>query len=189
MSDLVEYTENANAIATALFVDLVLGDYRYYISDAYNPLTVNANVYTHLGSLISVSSIQDDYKSTQGTVTLAISGIPNTVDFTNVILNERIKGGEVNVQRAFFDVDTLAVEANTFLRYRGIISNFTVEENTDIIGGVSTNTLVLSCANIYTILSRKIAGQRTNGASRRQFYPGDASFDNVRFFTSLPRYG
>ena len=189
MSTLVEYTANADSIAHALFVNMVLGDTTYYISNAYNPLTVDGNLYTHLGSLMSVSDIQDDYKSTQGTVTLAISGIPNQADFMQIILNESIKGGEVNVYRAFFDTTTMVQEANSYLRYKGIISNFNIEENTNIINGVSTNTLILSCSNVYTILSRKIAGQRTNGSSRRQFYPGDSSFDNVRNITILPKFG
>tara|TARA_R110000803_G_scaffold83934_1_gene150051 strand:+ start:7271 stop:7840 length:570 start_codon:yes stop_codon:yes gene_type:complete len=189
MSTLVEYTENANSIVHAMFVNMVLNNTTYYLSDAYNPLTVDGNVYTNLGSLMSVSDIQDDYKSTQGTVTIAISGIPNTPDFMQIILNEKIKGGEVNMYRAFYDTTTLVQEANSFLRYKGIISNYNVEENTNIINGTSTNTLILSCSNVFSILSRKIAGQRTNGSSRRQFYTGDASFDNVRKFTSIPRFG
>lgn len=189
MTELVEYTDDEANIAHALFVDMVLGDTTYYLTDAYNPLTVEGNEYTSLGALMSVSDIQDDYKSTQSTITVVISGIPNTTDYMNIILNEKIKGGEVNVYRAFFDTNTLEQQANAYLRYRGIISNYSVEENTDIRGGESTNTLILSCANIFNILSRKISGQRTNGASRRQFYPDDQSFDKVRFFTGLPRFG
>ena len=189
MSTLVEYTDTEANVAHALFVNMVLGDTTYYLSDAYNALTVEGNEYTSLGALMSVSDIQDDYKSTQGTVTIAISGIPNTVDFMDIILNEKIKGGEINVYRAFFDTVTLEQQANAYLRYKGIISNYNVEENTDIINGVSTNTLVLTCSNVYTILSRKISGQRTNGASRRQFYPGDPSFDRVKSITALPRFG
>jgi len=189
MSTLVEYTDTEANVAHALFVNVTLGDTVYYLSDAYDALTVEGNEYTSLGALMNVSNIQDDYKSTQGTVSISISGIPNKTDYTNIILNEKIKGGEVNVYRVFFDTNTMEQQANAQLRFRGIISNFNIEENTDFINGNSTNTLILSCANVFSILSRKISGQRTNGASRRQFYADDISFDNVKLFTEIPRFG
>lgn len=189
MSTLVEYTDTEANVSHALFVNITMGDTTYYISDAYNPLTVDGNEYTNLGGLMSVSDIQDDYRSTQGTVNIVISGIPNTTDFMQILLTEKIKGGEVNVYRAFFDTNTLEQQANSSLRFKGIISNYNIEENTDIIAGNSTNTLIFSCSNVYTILSRKISGQRTNGNARRQTIADDQSFDNVRKNITFPNFG
>lgn len=186
---LVEYTANANTISHALFVNMTLGDTTYYFSDAYDALTVDGNVYTELGSLMSVGAFQDDYKSTEGTVDIAISGIPNNVNFINIINNQNIKGGEVNIYRVFFDADTLTQESNAYLRFRGIISNFNIEEETNIMQGQSTNTLVLSCSSVYTILTRKISGERTNTGARNALYPSDTSFNRIQYLSGLPRFG
>ena len=176
-------------IASALFIDLQLGDTNYYISDAYNSFTVNSNDYTSLGSLLSVSDFTTDFSTTQGTISIAISGIPNTIDYMQAVQATKIQGGNVVVRRKFFDADTLLPVANAeYVRYTGIISNYHIEEDTNIIEGNSTNTIVFECASIYSILANRKTGQQTNGSSRRRFYTGDISFDNVRFNTKLPEF-
>jgi len=180
--------EVANAtIKHALFMDLQLGDTTYYLSDAVSPVTFGNVDYFECGELLQVSSLRNDFKSTQGTITISLSGIPNKRDYMNIVLNEKIKGGEVILYRVFYNNNFEPQTA--YLRYKGIISNFNIEENTDVINGVITNTIVLSCSSIVTLLNKKISGQRTNGADRRRFYPGDISFDRVQYITTLPEFG
>lgn len=169
-------------IASALFVELQLGDNTYHISDAYTRLTVNGDVYTSLGSLLEVSDFVSDYKATQGSIQLVISGIPNQTNYTQIVQDSKIKGGSVSIRRAFFDPDTLELlSGEDYLRFNGVISNWALEEDTDFINGVATNTLVLECVSVYTVLTKRIAGQRTNGADRRRFFSGDISFDRVTY--------
>ncbi len=190
MSTSIPAVDTEQNIASALFIDLQLGDTTYYLSDAYKPFTIESNSYTDLGSLLSVSSFVSDYKTTQSTNSIAISGIPIGNDYNRIIQESKIKGGEVVIRRKFFDADTLLPLANsTYIRYKGIISNYHIEENADFLNGKATNTLVFECSSIYNVLSKKIAGQRTNSADRRRFYPGDISFDNVVNLLKLPEYG
>ena len=63
MSTSIPAVDTEQNIASALFVDLQLGDTTYYLSDAYNPFTIGSNTYTDLGSLLSVSSFVSDYKT------------------------------------------------------------------------------------------------------------------------------
>jgi len=177
-------------IAHGLFIDLQLGDTTYYISNVYDAITVNSNQYTALGDFLFVENFVEDYKTTEGTLEISLSGIPNSIDFISLIQGSKIKGGEVSVRRVFFDVDTLVpISGEEYLRYKGVISNFNIDENTNFIAGQSTNTLVFTISSVYTILGKKITGQRTNAADRRRFYPGDSSFDNVINITSLPKFG
>lgn len=181
-------TGNVN-IASALFVDLQLGDTTYYISNSYKTQTVNSNSYTDLGSMLQITPFTYNYKTTQGTIQLSISGVPGTPDYMNIIQSERIKGGDIEIRRVFFDKDTLEpISGAEYLRFKGIISNFTIEEEADFFAGGVTNTLIFECTNIYAVLSNKISGQRTNGSDRRRFYPGDISFDNVKNLTALPEF-
>lgn len=177
------------SIAHAVCIDMVLGDTTYRITDAPNPITIDSNEYTSLGSLLNIGEVQNDYKSTQGSMSVVISGIPNTRNFMQIIQDTQIKGGEFNMYRVFFDPATMVQDGNAYLRYKGVISNFNIEENTDFIGGVSTNTLLFNIQSVFAILNKKITGQRTNGSERRRFYPGDISFDRVKFLSGLPRFG
>lgn len=190
MSTPISQANTAITVSSSLFVDLTLSNVTYYLSDAYTALTVDGNSYTNLGALLSVGSITSDYKATQGTITISLSGIPNTDNFTNILMTEKIKGGEVEVRRVFFDPDTMEPSANgSYLRFKGIVSNFGIEEETAIIDGVATNTLLLECASTYAILQKKISGQRTNGSDRRRFETGDQSFDQVKNILRLPEFG
>tara|TARA_R110002126_G_scaffold32570_2_gene103197 strand:+ start:1120 stop:1698 length:579 start_codon:yes stop_codon:yes gene_type:complete len=180
-----------NEISTATFIDLQLGATTYYISDAYKPITLNSNSYTQLGILMDVSQITYDYKTTAGTMTIVISGVPNTPDFLQLLEQTEIKGGDVEIRRAFFTPATSVIIPNEdYLRFKGIISNYGIEEETNFIDGRSTNTIIFECASTFAILEKKVAGQRTNGSDRRRFYPGSIDFDRVKFIQdeNLPEF-
>lgn len=181
----------ANQVNSATFIDLQLGGTTYYITDAYKPMTINSNSYTQLGILLDVSEITYDYKTTSGTMTFSISGVPNTPDFLQLIENTEIKGGDVEIRRAFFDpVDSDVIAGEDYLRFKGIVSNYGIEEETNIIEGRATNTIIFECASTFAILEKKIAGQRTNGSDRRRFYPGSIDFDRIKFIQddNLPEF-
>ena len=180
-----------NEISTATFIDLQLGATTYYISDAYKPITLNSNSYTQLGILMDVSQITYDYKTTAGTMTIVISGVPNTPDFLQLLEQTEIKGGDVEIRRAFFTPATSVIIPNEdYLRFKGIISNYGIEEETNFIDGRSTNTIIFECASTFAILEKKVAGQRTNGSDRRRFYSTSPDFDRVKFIQdeNLPEF-
>lgn len=168
-----------NHINHCMLIDLQLDGNVYYLSGAYEPITYNSNTYTELGSFISVSEMPEDIKTTNGDIQVALSGIPSEADYMNLILTTNIKGGEITIRRAFFNDDNTLDSANVFQRYRGIITNFSIAEDTDFVMGRNTNTVSVSCASINAILEQKTAGQRTNPTDRQKFFPTDNTFDRV----------
>jgi hypothetical protein len=170
-----------NRISHALFIDLTLGNVTYYISSAYQPVTINSNTYTELGAFLQIGDVTEDIKTTNGDIIITLSGIPSDVSYMDLVLSTNIKGGNVVVRRGFFDAQTLQpISGQIFERYRGVITNFSVEETTNFLDGQLTNQIAVSCASLNSLLETQVRGQRTNGTDRKRFYPNDISFDRVR---------
>lgn len=171
---------DTNTVNHGVFIDLTIGSTTYYISNVYREIAIGLNTYTPQGAFLTVSDVREDLKTTTGDITISLSGIPNTPDYMSLIFSEQIKGGSVVIRRGFFDTDTLEpLAGEVYERYRGVITNFAVDENTDVMNGEQTNTISLSCASINTVLKNRISGQRTNGTDRKRYFPGDVSFDRV----------
>jgi len=166
-------------IKHAMLIDLQLDSNVYYISSAWKPVTFNSQTYTELGAFLSVSAFTEDIKTTNGDITLSLSGIPSNENYLQEVLSTEIKGGEVTVYREFFDGDYGLSASNVFQRFKGIITNFAVEETENILQGELTSTIGVTCASINTILDNKIAGQRTAPADRRKYFTNDQTFDRV----------
>ena len=161
----------------AVLIDLDLDGTLYYISSAYDSITYNSNDYTQLGAFLSVGAIQEDIKTTNGDISISLNGIPDT--YIDSVLTNPVKGGAVTIYRAFYNDDYTVDSANIYQRFSGIITNFSIEENVDILEGDNTNTVSIACASINTILENKIAGQRTAPADRNKFFTGDETFNRV----------
>ena len=167
-------------IKHCILIDLTLGSNVYYLSGAYKSINYNSNDYTELGSFLTISSIAEDIKTTNGDISITLSGIPSKADYMSQVLNSPIKGGEVIVYRAFFNDDYTVDSGNIYQRFKGIITNFSIGENTDILNGENTNFISVTCASINTILENKVAGQRTNLTDRQRYYPTDQTFKRVK---------
>tara|TARA_R110002153_G_scaffold263231_1_gene424410 strand:+ start:1832 stop:2491 length:660 start_codon:yes stop_codon:yes gene_type:complete len=167
-------------IKHALLIKLTLGPTVYYLSSAYKPITYGGNTYTELGAFLQLSNLTEDIKMTNGDISLSLSGIPSQADYMNQVLTTPIKGGEVTINRAFFNDDYTVDAANVFQRFKGIITNFGIDETVDTLAGKSTNTIGITCASINTILENRISGQRTSCQDREKFYPGDLTFCRVQ---------
>tara|TARA_R100000900_G_scaffold36727_2_gene30267 strand:- start:372 stop:1061 length:690 start_codon:yes stop_codon:yes gene_type:complete len=166
-------------IQHCMMVDLTIGSTTYYLSGAYKTITYDGNDYTELGSFLGVSEIAEDIKATNGDINLSLSGIPSDQDYMSLILSSKIKGGVVKIHRAFFNDDMTVDSANIFQRYNGIITNFSIAENTNILRGENTNSVTVTCASINTILENKVAGQRTNLTDRQKYFASDNTFNRV----------
>lgn len=177
------------SISHAIFIDLTLNanftPTTYYISSAYKPITFNGNTYTELGAFLALGSITDDLKVTNGDLQISLTGIPSDVNYMDIVLSNPIKGGNVVVRRGFFDVNTMEPIANAmYERYRGVITNYAVDETTSFLTGELVNTITVSCASINAVLQNKITGQRTNTTDRKRYFPSDISFDRVSDLTN-----
>ena len=166
-------------IQHCMLIDLTLGSTTYYLSGAFKPITYDSNTYQELGSFLGVGEIAEDIKATNGDIQISLSGIPSDQDYMSLILSNPVKGGVVKIHRAFFNDDMSVDSSNIFQRYNGIITNYAIAENTNVLGGENTNTVTVTCASINTILENKVAGQRTNLTDRQKYFPTDLTFQRV----------
>jgi len=166
-------------ISSCILIDLTLDSTTYYISSAYNPVTYNTNTYTELGSFLQISDFQEDVRTTNGDISITLSGIPSEQDYLSLILTTPIKGGNVVVRRGFYNVSTHELDTSeVYDRFSGVITNFAIQEDFTPTQTI-TNSVTVTCASINTILENKITGQRTNPDDRKRLFPNDAVFDRV----------
>lgn len=167
-------------ISHAMFIDLQIGGNVYYMSTAYKPYTIDSNLYNELGTFLSIGDFSDDLKQTEGDVTLSLSGIPSNEDYIAQILAEPIKGGNVTIKRGFFNIANSEIQTDqVFTRYKGVITNFQIQDNAERVNNEETATITVITSSINTILKNKISGQRTNPEERKRLVPGDKIFDRV----------
>lgn len=182
MSTAISAVTDTISISHCVAITLNLGPGNvFYISDAYKPITVNGNVHTELGALLTISSSQENLRAATSDLTITLSGIPGDEDYITPMLNRPIKGGEVTISRVFFDPDTLIeLPGQVYQRFSGVITNFAISEDSDYQAGKLTRQAQVSCSSTLSVLENKISGQRTNSADRKRLYPGDISFDRVK---------
>jgi hypothetical protein len=187
MIDLTSYP----SIQSNLFVRIQVDEYRTSPTDEYEPqilkfsdrrgnFTINSEVYTGLGNLMSVSSSSSEIRVSEGELVITLAGVPN--DSIYEIINSKIKGCPVRVYRALFNASTgtfLNIAGNPLGRFRGFVNNYSLNEEYDVDSRTSSNTLVLTCNSSVSVLQNKIAGRKTNPSSQKTFYPGDVSMDRV----------
>jgi len=187
MIDLRSYT----AIQSNLFVRLAIDYYKatpdatptqevLRFSDYDFDFDINGETYTPLGKLMSVGETSSELRVSSYELVFTISGIPNSAIFE--IVNSRIKGSAVEIYRTLLDPETtnlITGITNPQLRFKGIVNNFTLNEQYDVTARTSENTLVFTCTSDVSVLENKISGRRTNPESMKAFFPQDKGFDRV----------
>jgi hypothetical protein len=140
-----------------------------------------SHLYPAVGTLMGVSEISADQKSSTGDVAVTISGIPN--EYMADIMNNPIKGSPIEIRRVFFNATTgaiLAISGNPVMEFSGVVNNFSVDEGwSDQYTKSVTTSITLSCSSIMSVLSRKVSGRRTNNDDENYWFPGDKAFSRV----------
>jgi hypothetical protein len=185
--DLTSY----KAIESGLFVRLAVGEYRQAsgdsptstvlrFSDYARTVTVNSEEYQGIGRLLGITSSRSELRTSSDTITVSLSGIPNT-SLTEII-NSKIKGSRIEVRRVLFNPTTgaqLSITGNPVGRFFGVVNNYSLEETYDYSTRSSTNTVALVCSSQVSVLDNKVTGRRTNPRDQKSFYPNDLSMDRV----------
>jgi len=151
------------AIEHGVLIDLTLDDQIYYISNCFKNITHNGNEYLALAGFLNTSDIQNNLSNANDEIQISLSAINPT--YIAVTLGQPIKGGEVNIYRAFFDYTTKEIiVGEVYKRFTGIISNFSVQEDLDTDGESPevTHTITVVASSIMGVLENKISGRRTN---------------------------
>jgi len=135
----------------------------YYISNCYKNVVHNSKTYQALAGFLSVSEIQSNISNANDEIQVSLSAIPPT--YIAAVLGTQIKGGEINIYRAFFDYNTQEViSGEIYKRFAGIISNYSVQEDIETLNqdvGV-THTITIIASSIMGVLENKFTGRRTN---------------------------
>jgi hypothetical protein len=152
----------------------------YYISNCYTPVSYNGNTYQALAGFLQVSEIQNNISNANDEIQVGLSAIPSI--YIASVLDTQIKGGEINIYRAFFDYDTqLILASGVFKRFAGIISNYAVQEDVDFAGYSPevTHTITIIASSIMGVLENKVSGRRTNKEDYQIVYDelGNSSTD------------
>ena len=135
----------------------------YYISNCYKAVSHNGKAYQALAGFLQISEIQNNISNANDEVQVSLSAIPPT--YIAAVLGTQIKGGEINIYRAFFDYNTQEVITNAvYKRFTGVVSNFSVQEDVDISyqEPTATHTITLIASSIMGVLENKVSGRRTN---------------------------
>jgi len=152
----------------------------YYISNCYKEVTHNSKTYQALAGFLTISEIQNNISNSNDEVQVSLSAIPPT--YIAAVLGTQIKGGDVNIYRAFFDYNTQEVITNqVYKRFSGVVSNFSVQEDIETFAqdiGV-THTITIIASSIMGVLENKVSGRRTNQQDYQIVWPelGNSSTD------------
>jgi hypothetical protein len=171
--------KNIPAVQTNIFVRLIIpGAQTETFSDYHRNYTFGGNTYQGLGSLLSMTDINDNLRATSGEISISISGIPTAN--VSMILDNKIKGSRMEIYRGYFNPQTaepIAQIPTPLAIFRGYVSNFEISD--DLEGDTGSITLILTVSNFISLLGNKFAGRRTSPTDQDFFYPGDKSFDRV----------
>lgn len=181
MSQNIVEVQDSTAINTAEFVKLtIFNEYGntantsvYTFSSAYQNETIDGQVFLPMGGLLAVGSQNRDIRVTSGDTLISLSGIGG--QNIQLVLDTKIRGSEVEVYRGFYlDNQTLG---NTYLRFTGIITSYSVTE--DRADQTDNYTVVISASSYKNVLQNRVAGRKTNEESWKVFNPSDTSMDRV----------
>jgi hypothetical protein len=135
----------------------------FYISNCYKNIVHNSKTYQALAGFLTVGEIQNNISNANDELQIGLSAIPST--YIAAVLGTQIKGGDVNIYRAFFDYNTQEViTGQIYKRFAGIVSNFSVQEDIETLNqdvGV-THTITITASSIIGVLENKVSGRRTN---------------------------
>jgi len=163
MTTTISAVDTERSIEHGVLIDLTLDGTTYYISNCYKNITHNGNTYQALAGFLTVSEIQSNISNANDEIQVALSAIPPT--YIAAVLGEPIKGGELNIYRAFFDYTTQEViSGQIYKRFAGIISNYSVQEDIETLSqdiGVTHNITIIA-SSIMGVLENKYTGRRTN---------------------------
>jgi hypothetical protein len=151
------------SIEYGVLIDLTLDNTTYYISNCYKEVVYDGNTYQALAGFLSVSEIQNNISNANDEVQVSLSAIPP--EYIAATLDTQIKGGEINIYRAFFDYTTQQVLTNgVYKRFTGVVSNFSVQEDLNAAGASPdvSHTITIIASSIMGVLENKVSGRRTN---------------------------
>jgi hypothetical protein len=168
-----------SAVKQAAFVRMVIPVYgvlRFSSHDVPFSITEDDNIaytYSPLGILLGISEFNNELSPSGSDITISMSAIDQA--FVANMMDYKLKGGVVTIRRVFFNATTgvaLNIAGNPSKRFRGIISNYSFNDEFNQFSNVATTTVSVSCSSLVKVLEQQIVGQRTNDYERKYNFPG-----------------
>jgi len=178
MSSALDLTSYAK-IRQALFISIDVPDYgmlRISNHDTAFSITEEDNVsysYTPQGILLSVSEFNNELQTSKNDITISLAAIDQA--FVAGMMSYALKGTPVTIRRVFFNADTgvaLSTAGNPSIRFKGVVANYSFNDEFNQFSQTTTTTVSLSCSSIINVLSAKNNSQRTNTSERKYLWPG-----------------
>lgn len=174
---------DSRSVEHGILIDLTLNDTTYYISNCWktipNPQFPSdpLKAYQALAGFLTVSEIQNNITNANDEIQVSLSAIPP--NYIAATLDTQIKGGEINIYRAFFDYTTQQVlndssgNPQIYKRFTGIINNYAVQEDIDVTNTEPTvnHTITITASSIMGVLENMISGRRTNQEDFQMVWP------------------
>ena len=166
------FTANVNGTTgngTAYNVNL------YTFSSSYTSDTIDGIEYTPLGGLLAVGPQQRSLRVTSGDTSIQLSGVSGNNIYAVLESQGKIRGAKVELTRGFFNNNY--VLANAVVRFTGIVTNYSIQEDRE---NLEDNfTVTLDASSYKTILENRIAGRKTNKNSWQYFDSTDSAMNNI----------
>ena len=100
MTTTITALDTERSIEHGVLIDLTLDGTTYYISNCYKSIVYGGNTYEALAGFLTVSDIQNNISNANDEIQVSLSAIPP--EYIAATLGQPIKGGEINIYRAFF---------------------------------------------------------------------------------------
>ena len=147
----------------------------YTFSSAYQPETIDGQIYTPLGGLLAVGVQQRDLRATSADTSITLSGIDGNNIY--IALATKIKGSKIEITRGFYNNNYIL--SNTAHRFTGIVTSYNIAEDLQIIEDTDNFTVTVNASSFKSVLENRIAGRKTNPTSWQVFNSTDSSMNNI----------
>lgn len=160
----------ANTTGTAYSVNL------YTFSSSYTSDTIGGIEYTPLGGLLAVGPQNRNLRVTSGDTSIQISGVSGNNIYAVLESQGKIRGSKLEITRGFFNPNTMVL-SNAVVRFTGIVTNYSIQEDRQELE--DNFTVTLDASSYKTVLENRIAGRKTNKNSWQYFDSTDSAMNNV----------
>jgi len=182
--------QNTNNIRMADFVRVTTATATYRFATTPSVLTipaVDSQPFDALGSLIKISDVQRDIKSTSNETSITLVGIDTAL--LGWVLGHDIKGSLIEMWHGFFnDQNELITTGGTGGLYKfftGYISSFQISEQYMEEAREYVGVITASASSIQIILQNRTAGRYTNNNAWTFWNSGDTSMNRVNFIETI----
>jgi hypothetical protein len=183
--DTTQHQQVVAGVAWLAQLDFTTGT--LYVTTAPQNLTVGANTYTGLGSLVSVAQLNESADSGAEKITLSLS-VANTAMLALAIgAVETYRGRAVRLYLQLFDEQFKRV-GNPVQRWSGSMDRVQINRRPADPGssGAGGGSIDLQCSRAGMARARNFQGQRLTDVQQRIAYPGDTGLRYVRKLIEEP---